>query len=76
MNATITTPAERFITVTMSEWQATILHDFMGDIAIEHIETIIIPHVEEHDLDATAEDIMEDVVQPLYDALEELLTTL
>jgi hypothetical protein len=67
MNATITTPAERTITVTMSETQARMLQALVGAMTMEHVDDILV------DTQINTIDVFVDAVQSLYDALSDIL---
>ena len=67
MEATFDMPTDRYVTLTMSEDEAVALYRLLGEMSRETLTDLL---WQENEADA----VMDDIVQPLYDTLDALLS--
>ena len=67
MEAAFDMPTDRYVTITMSEDEAVALYRLLGEMSRETLTGLL---WQENEADA----VMDDIVQPLYDTLDALLS--
>ena len=67
MVATFDMPTDRYVTITMSEAEALALYNLLADMSPMNLTDVVGD-------ENTADALMDDIVQPLYDTLDALLS--